>query len=597
MSATRLLPIRALLLRLLPTLLAVNPSAAAWPNGPKANVPLCTELSSQVYPVIASDGSGGAIVAWKDFRSITSNDIFAQKVLASGEVDAAWPFNGAAICTAATDEWFPAIVSDGAGGAIVIWQVYDGGSFTDNVFAQRILSSGALDPAWPPGGLAVCTAPGTQIFGPLPPRVGDGYTVISDNRGGAIVVWQDLRRGSDYDIYAQHVLGSGVVDAAWPVDGRAICTAAGDQGSPTIASDWAGGAIIAWADSRGDDIDIYAQHVLMSGAVDPAWPVDGSALCTAVRHQERPMIASDGSGGAIVTWQDVLTSGLNNIYAIYAQHILASGAPDAVWPTNGRVLGGGVVGTQPNPRIISDGAGGAIVAWQDSRFGPPDIYAQRVLAPGTVDPSWPVDGRALTSTTDMDNQSFSTIVSDGAGGAVVVWRLASFAGGLGIYAQHVLSDGTLDGAWPADGRAVCSQPNPQGHPVAVSDGAGGVVVAWEDSRAGDGNRDIYAQGIGPILVGVPPGHIGALPGLVIEPNPFADGARISWSPVMVTGDARLMIHDVAGRLVFRSEVNGQAGSCVWDGHDRNGMRLHSGFYVISLTRGDLILHTTALRLR
>ncbi len=57
--------------------------------------------SGQAFPVIVSDGVGGAIVAWQDGRSQTSGvDIYAQHVLASGAVDLAWPANGRVLCTA-----------------------------------------------------------------------------------------------------------------------------------------------------------------------------------------------------------------------------------------------------------------------------------------------------------------------------------------------------------------------------------------------------------------------------------------------------------------------------------------------------------------
>ena len=44
------------------------------------------------------------------------------------------------------------------------------------------------------------------------------------------------------------------------------------QSSPVIASDNAGGAFIAWSDLRNlNDNNIFAQHVLASGVVDPLW--------------------------------------------------------------------------------------------------------------------------------------------------------------------------------------------------------------------------------------------------------------------------------------------------------------------------------------
>ncbi len=48
-------------------------------------VPLCVEVGNQEILAIASDGAGGAIVAWQDGRS-GNNDIYAQRVTHSGEV-------------------------------------------------------------------------------------------------------------------------------------------------------------------------------------------------------------------------------------------------------------------------------------------------------------------------------------------------------------------------------------------------------------------------------------------------------------------------------------------------------------------------------
>ena len=37
-------------------------------------------------------------------------------------------------------------------------------------------------------------------------------------------------------------------------------------------------------------------------------------------------------------------------------------------------------GDQYRPQLVSDGEGGAIIAWQDSRTGNEDVYAQKVNA-------------------------------------------------------------------------------------------------------------------------------------------------------------------------------------------------------------------------
>ena len=143
--------------------------------------------------------------------------------------------------------------------------------------------------SWTPGGTPVCTESHLQNV----------PAITADGAGGAIISWYDMRNGSS-DIYAEHVLASGEMDPAWPLNGSALCTAAGDQVTPKIAPDGAGGAIVVWEDFRGTDDDIYAQHVLSTGAVDPAWPADGLPVSTTAENQTQPAVVSDGAGGAFV---------------------------------------------------------------------------------------------------------------------------------------------------------------------------------------------------------------------------------------------------------------------------------------------------------
>jgi hypothetical protein len=455
-------------------LAATSPALAAWPNQPTANLRVCSAAGEQSWPTIVSDGAGGAFITWQDLRNGISYDIYAQHVLASGAADPAWPADGRALCTATNNQLNPLITTDGAGGAIVTWYDIRSGANYD-VYAQHVLASGAVDAAWPVDGRAVCTAINLQVV----------TAIIPDGAGGAIIAWQDLRGGANYDIYAQHVLASGAVDPAWPLDGRALCTATGAQYTPMMATDGSAGAIVTWFDQRAGTNDIYAQHVLASGAVDPAWPLDGRALCTAALQQSLPVIVSDGAGGAVVAWQD--NRGGASV-DIYAQHVLASGVADPAWPLDGRALCT-ATGTQDAPAIATDGAGGAIVTWQDQRSGTSDIYAQHVLASGVADAAWPADGLALCAA--ANSQNFPMIVPDGAGGAIVTWHDGR-SGTLDIYAQHALASGTVDPAWPVDGRALSTATNTQTNPAITADGAGGAIVTWYDFRGGVAS-DIYAQ--------------------------------------------------------------------------------------------------------
>lgn len=102
---------------------------------------------------------------------------------------------------------------------------------------------------------------------------------------------------------------------AWAVNnGVEICTSANSQEYPTIISDGSGGAIITWEDGRsGVANDVYAQRV--NSTESTLWTLNGVAICTAGNGQQYPMIVSDGSDGAIITWTDYRSDSNGDIYA------------------------------------------------------------------------------------------------------------------------------------------------------------------------------------------------------------------------------------------------------------------------------------------
>ena len=129
---------------------------SVWANWVQDGVALCTATGGQYYPTIVSDGAGGAIVTWYDYRSGNA-DIYAQRVNSSGTVQ--WTANGVAISTATNSQDTPTIVSDGAGGAIITWRDYRSGTNRD-IYAQKVESLGFL--ASPPRLVTVRDVRGDQ---------------------------------------------------------------------------------------------------------------------------------------------------------------------------------------------------------------------------------------------------------------------------------------------------------------------------------------------------------------------------------------------------------------------------------------------------
>jgi hypothetical protein len=383
--------------------------ASGLPLWPAGGIAMCTAANEQSEPAIVSDGVGGAIVAWQDYRSGVYPDIYAQRVNASGAPQ--WPADGVALCTADNPQAFPVIVSDGAGGAIVTWADARNGTNSD-IYARRVDASGT--PQWADNGIAISSAANNQRY----------PAIVADGSGGAIITWSDARSGNNADIYAQRVSASGA--SRWTADGVAVCTAADKQQYPSIVSDGVGGAIITWSDDRsGTNTDIYAQRMNTSGSAQ--WLTDGVALCATAGDQNYPKVTSDGAGGAIAAWSDYRSGNSD----IYAQWVNASGTPR--WGDGAALCT--AVNNQEAPAIVSDGAGGAIVAWHDARRGSADvdIYVQRVNTSGI--PLWETDGVAACNATNT--QQYPAIISAEIGGAIITCQDGRNGANGDFYAWHV----------------------------------------------------------------------------------------------------------------------------------------------------------------
>lgn len=372
---------------------------------------VCVTSADKANPSTTEDGNGGVIIAWDD--SINADrDIYAQKLDSSGNPQ--WTINGIPIVVKASKQKNVKIISDGAGGAIAVWEDSLAGYW--DIYAQRINGNGVT--MWTSGGVPVCTA----IMNQKSPRL------VTDGFGGAYIVWQDKRGGVDYDIYAQHLNSSGVPQ--FVLNGIAICNSIDKQTDPKIVSDKLGGAIITWQDKRGGiSYDVYAQRITSAGSLQ--WISNGVSICSADSSQTSIDITSDNISGAILTWRDKR----NGLYHdIYAQKVNMTGT--IAWQLNGIKISSTAL-TQTNPNICGDGSGGAIITWQDSTIGNWDIRTQRINASGAA--LWNAGGNIVSNA--INTQTNPKNISDGKSGCIYIWQ--DFRNGLNddIYAQHLTSLG------------------------------------------------------------------------------------------------------------------------------------------------------------
>lgn len=71
------------------------------------------------------------------------------------------------------------------------------------------------------------------------------------------------------------------------------------------------------------------------------------------------------------------------------------------------------------------------------------------------------------------------------------------------------------------------------------------------------------------------------------PNPFNPTTEIRWSLAGAPA-ARLVIHDVAGNVVMRYDLDSDSasGQATWNGRDQAGRQAPSGIYFAVLQSGD-----------
>ncbi|MCE9628133.1 MAG: T9SS type A sorting domain-containing protein [Candidatus Eisenbacteria bacterium] len=541
---------------------------------------------------------------------------------------AAWPtqsFTNLPVCDAPGTQDSPRLIPDGAGGMFVAF--HDLGGISGDVFVHHILSDASLAPGWPRNGRRVVNAASNQT----------SPAIIADGSGGLLVAWQDFRGGVSYDLYAHHVLADGTLDPAWPVNGVPVCLAAGDQinllaepgdsgsmfllwqdkrssanddlyairllsnGSPapgwpteglvvcdaaglqqqaSMISDGSGGVYLAWQDGRdgSTNTQIVAQHLRPDGSLASGWPVNGSVVCNAAGSQSAPALQSDRAGGALMTWNDPRNASTNT--DVYAHHLLDLNGPDPGWPVNGLVVCDAPA-NQLGCKMVSDGAHGAILAWGDNR-GDGDIYAHHLLMNGSLDAAWPAQGLAVC--TAINPQGQTAIATDGNGGAIILWL--DFRTTLNVsdlYAHHVTIAGVLDPAWPVNGTAVTTAPGTQASQRLITDTAGGAIALWQDLRFGS-EGDLYAQRIlangtlGGDVVGVGPAPPSQL-AFDVSPNPSRDGRLQLRFATALTASARLELFDLSGRVVATQAIPSSSNATVeWQ------PRVPAGMYVIRLTR-------------
>jgi len=424
-------------------------------------------------PDIAGDQNNGYYIVWeKSNPPVYGTEIYAQHITANGTK--LWPDTGVLICNARYNQFLPKVIPDGTGGAIITWQD-ERANFGDNdIYAQRVNSSGAI--LWATNGVPVISHFNNDDLSPK---------ILSDGHGGAIITsWRVISSGVNSDIYCQRINENGI--KLWGANGLIVCNATNRQLAPQIISDGNNGAIICWEDFRnsalGNTNDIYAQRIDGNGNI--LWAANGVPVCVTLYDNGYINMASDNNNGAYIVWTD-LRNNLNPLANdIYAQRIAPDGT--ALWTLNG-VPVCSLNQNQISPDLLTDTNGDVIIVWNDYR-GQSSLYAQRLSPAGLA--LWSTNG--IPVCTLYNNYiTHPFLATDNNNGAFIVWENKSSGSGTdrNLYAQRINQAGNT--IWPGNGVAICTAPNDQilhnsdgqlTNGRVIKDGHGGAIITWQDSR-------------------------------------------------------------------------------------------------------------------
>ncbi len=250
-----------------------------------------TSTQQDTEPQIVPDGAGGCLITWRDERDFYkpgSNgfthgiDLYGQRLNSAGTPQ--WIFNGKALEASNGTQKDAKLVSDEAGGGILVYMSYFGP--TRDIRAKRINGDG--NTTW---GRTVCGASGEQ----------EAPLIAADGLGGVVAVWEDDRNG-DVDIYAAHLGANGTPFAP------ALNLSAPNGGEYLLAETT---QAITWTSNFAGNVALsYRREGFAPVSIASSTPNDGEYSWTV------PSLTSDGARIILTELSGTLTDSSSSTFVI-----------------------------------------------------------------------------------------------------------------------------------------------------------------------------------------------------------------------------------------------------------------------------------------
>jgi hypothetical protein len=337
--------------------------------------------------------------------------------------------------------------------------------------------------------------------------------LITDNDGGAIVVFADTRAGQ-VQVYGQRFDSLG--NKLWGDNGLPLVEWPGTQDVhlSNICYDSAGNIFISWGvEITYTNGDLYLQKCNRVG--QRLWGNNyGVPVCTESHFQMNQKIVPDGLGGVISVWEDQRAGG--DYFRFYMQHLHPEGFN--MLQENGVMLtlptGGYLSGNLHE--AVTDGAGGGVYTYI-TNFAENYLHVFRVTEMGRVPWDWsnwnlsshwfldmikhPLEGTFWVSC--ADNTSDNLYRFDINGLPLLSDQGIPYGGmlapsSIGVISCMLAQQYTLDGVFVDFSgnhyNTAISEDISHHYPEAISDGADGAICVWGDGRNFSiSGYDIFAQ--------------------------------------------------------------------------------------------------------
>ena len=444
-------------------LFCINSGFAQWVSNPAENTRLVIEGSNPVDIGAVKDGRGGAFIFWQDGKGGFSSEVFFIHVDSKGKVTLR--ADGKKVAGLVGPEEAPVAASSLPNTAAVVWKDLALAN-SGNLLAQRVTSTGNY--IWSSRGVDVTT--GSNVI--------SSYSARSNNKGALFISYVSRKSGitSPYNLKLQKLSPKGklLIDK----DSTTIYSSGDRISSTSMVADNGNGIYLFWLQYHNYTSMLLAQHFDSAG--HPLW---GKEPVKVSGRKDNVMLYSAvklNYPAVYIAWQTQ-----KNDKDIYHQIITSKGKN--IW-TAGGILATPQTGKQTNPdAVVSDSS--VILCWTQEAGKDKDIYLQKFNKRGNA--VW--NKYSVPVIKYKGDQFGQKMISDGNGGAIIAWidrrNDSTFAD---IYAQKINSKGQR--MWDSLGLKVGTNFNSlKSYLSLLTDENGGAIAVFKNKR--DKKNGIYGQRI------------------------------------------------------------------------------------------------------